>query len=264
MKETSIANCYNTPDPSTEQFIPEHTFLCLISGSMIVYDGSREYTLKRGEYGIGRRNHLARYTKLPDNNGFRKIYISFDQEFLKSFAEKHPFLKDSQEVSETIFQLNPNHLIDNFIQSLLPYFDEKGIIDGDFLTLKKNELLLILLKTNPELAAVFFDFREPGKIDLEAFMNHNFRFNVKLDRFAYLTGRSLATFKRDFQKIFGTSPRHWLQQRRLEEAYFQITQHGKSGTDIYIEIGFENLSHFAHAFKKEFGITPAELRSRSL
>ncbi len=36
-------------------------------------------------------------------------------------------------------------------------------------------------------------------------MNEHYRFNVDLPRFAYLTGRSLATFKRDFEKIYHTS-----------------------------------------------------------
>jgi hypothetical protein len=35
----------------------------LVAGSMTVYDGSKEYKLKPGDYGIGGRNHLARFTK---------------------------------------------------------------------------------------------------------------------------------------------------------------------------------------------------------
>lgn len=36
----------------------------------------------------------------------------------------------------------------------------------------------LLLKINPELMNILFDFNEPGKIDLEAFMNKNFHFNT--------------------------------------------------------------------------------------
>lgn len=72
--------------------------------------------------------------------------------------------------------------------------------------LKLKEALLLLLQVNPELKNILFDFSEPGKINLEGFMNKNYHFNVELKRFAYLTGRSLATFKRDFEKIFNVSP----------------------------------------------------------
>jgi AraC-like DNA-binding protein len=113
------------------------------------------------------------------------------------------------------------------------------------------------------LKDILFDFSDPYKIDLEAFMNKNFHFNVTLDRFAYLTGRSLATFKRDFQKTFNTSPRNWLQQRRLQEAYYLITEKGKTTSDIYLDLGFENLSHFSFAFKKQFGYAPTELTGQN-
>jgi AraC-like DNA-binding protein len=82
-----------------------------------------------------------------------------------------------------------------------------------------------------------------------------------LAQFAKLTGRSLSTFKRDFVKIFGTTAEKWLQKQRLERAYFLITQKNKRPSTIYLELGFETLSHFSYAFKKQFGQTPTELQN---
>ena len=76
---------------------------------------------------------------------------------------------------------------------------------------------------------------------------------------ASLTGRSLAAFKRDFEKIFGIPPGRWLMQRRLEEARRLIKEDRKKPSDIYLDLGFENLSHFSFAFKKAFGKSPAML-----
>lgn len=89
-------------------------------------------------------------------------------------------------------------------------------------------------------------------------MRKNFMFNVSLNRFAYLTGRSLATFKRDFEKFFFlTSPSRWLQQQRLAQAYHLIREKGRRPSDVYLEVGFEDLSHFSFAFKKAYGIAPS-------
>lgn len=93
----------------------------------------------------------------------------------------------------------------------------------------------------------------------EAFMNRNFRFNVSLERFAFMTGRSLSSFKRDFLKTFGVSPGNWLKKKRLDEAYFQISKQHQKPSDVYLEVGFEDLSHFSFAFKKEFGKTPTQI-----
>jgi AraC family transcriptional regulator, exoenzyme S synthesis regulatory protein ExsA len=68
---------------------------------------------------------------------------------------------------------------------------------------------MILLQTNPVLKDVLFDFSEPGKIDLKAYMNASFKFNVDISRFAYLTGRSLAKFKGVLRRFFNLSPNWW-------------------------------------------------------
>jgi AraC-like DNA-binding protein len=48
-------------------------------------------------------------------------------------------------------------------------------------------------------------------------------------------------------------------QKRLEEAYFRIEKKGKRPSDIYLDLGFEDLSHFSFAFKKRFGRAPTAL-----
>jgi len=125
--------------------------------------------------------------------------------------------------------------------------------------LKVREAIMILLETNPALKNILFDFSAPGKIDLEAYMNEHYKFNVDLNRFAYLTGRSLASFKRDFERIFNTSPNRWLQEKRLNDAYFLIKERGLKVSDVYLEVGFKDFSHFSFAFKKAYGIAPSRL-----
>ncbi|WP_420152907.1 helix-turn-helix domain-containing protein, partial [Siphonobacter sp.] len=73
----------------------------------------------------------------------------------------------------------------------------------------------------------------------------------------YLSGRSLATFKRDFEKIFHLSPHRWLLNKRLQDAYFLIKEKGRKPSEVYLEVGFEDLSHFSFAFKKAFGQPPS-------
>lgn len=139
----------------------------------------------------------------------------------------------------------------------MPYYNGKGEINETFADLKREELLLIILQTNPDVKDILFDFGIPEKIDLEAFMQKNYKFNVSMERFAYLTGRSISSFKRDFKSVFNESPNRWLVQKRLQEAYFLINKKGKQPSEIYLDLGFENFSHFSFAFRKEFGNSPS-------
>lgn len=259
MRYTEIKSCYIGPEISPEQFISEHFFLYLAKGSMEGYDGRSKHYLKAGEYCIIRKNHLARYHKQKQDDQFEKVVIVLDTDFLKGFAAKYNLTADHLSEGDAFVSLQKNELIPKFILSLMPYYNEGGEIDDTFSSLKREELLLILLKTNPQLSAILFDFVPPEKIDLQAFMNRNYKFNISIERFAYLTGRSLSAFKRDFALIFSDTPSHWLIQQRLREGYFLLEKKGKKPTDIYLDLGFEDLSHFSFAFKKKYGVAPSAI-----
>jgi AraC-like DNA-binding protein len=259
MKVTTITSCYIGPQISPEQFIAEHFFLYLIKGTMEGYDGHKNYSLKPGECCMVRKNHLARYNKQKVENEFEKVVVIFDEPFLINFQKKHTIPLTGFSSGDAFLAIRKNALIPNFLRSLEPYYTNEGKIDATFADIKREELLLILLRSNPELASIVFDFTSPEKIDLEAFMNRNYKFNVSVERFAYLTGRSLSAFKRDFEKIFQDTPSHWIVQKRLREAYFLIENKNKKPSAIYLDLGFEDLSHFSFAFKKLFGIAPTQL-----
>ncbi|MBO9204477.1 helix-turn-helix transcriptional regulator [Niastella sp. MAH-29] len=255
-----IHSCYLGPGISPEHLIPEHYFMYLLQGTYIAYDGEKKYISNPGDAIIARKNHLIRYTKNKVDNEFHKIVIALDEPFLRSFLEKHPYRPGVFDNDDSILLVETNALVRNFVNSLEPYYKGAEKLDPDFADVKREELLIILLKQNPAWAQVFFNFSIPQRIDLAAFMNKNFRFNIKLEQFAFLTGRSLSTFKRDFNKIFNEMPGTWLTRKRLEEAHFQIKNKNKKPGDIYLEVGFENLSHFSYAFKKQFGKSPVEVQ----
>ena len=92
--------------------------------------------------------------------------------------------------------------------------------------------------------------------DIVDFMEKNYMHDLTMEEMAYYTGRSLATFKRDFKKISDLTPEKWLIRKRLEVAYAKMKEGGKKVVDVYAEVGFKNPSHFSTAFKKQYGISP--------
>ncbi|MDB5116833.1 MAG: AraC family transcriptional regulator [Mucilaginibacter sp.] len=254
-------SCYIARSREGEQFIPEHVFSYQIAGTLTMTDGDKVYTSAEGDFRFSKRNHLIKFVKQPPANGeFKAISVYLDQETLRNFSLEYGYKAERHiENGNAILQLKPDPLYKSYMESLIPY-QQTGLSGNDSLqALKLKEAILILLQANPELKNVLFDFSEPGKLDLEAFMNKNFHFNVQLKRFAYLTGRSLATFKRDFEKTFHSSPSRWLLQRRLQEAHYLIKEKGKLPSAIYLELGFEDLSHFSFAFKKAYGVAPSRI-----
>lgn len=215
---------------------------------------------KDGDFLFFRRNELVKFVKHPPANGeFVSVAVTMDQDTLQRMATEQGIKTMRPYAGSGNIPLKANNLFKNYIASLMPYLNGAGQLSKTLTNLKVREAVMILLETNPELRDVLFDFSEPGKIELEAYMNEHYKFNVDVSRFAYLTGRSLATFKRDFEKIFHTSPARWLLQQRLSDAYYLIKEKGRRPTDVYLEVGFKDLSHFSFAFKKTYGIAPSML-----
>ena len=92
-------------------------------------------------------------------------------------------------------------------------------------------------------------------------MEEHFMYNLPLEKFAFLTGRSLTTFKSDFKKIFKQTPGKWLTEKRLHLAHHKLTAGKQKITEVYHAVGFENLSHVSFAFKKAFGYSPSTIHS---
>ncbi len=229
---------------------------------MTVTDINGTYTMHEGETFLFYRNMLAKFIKHPSENAeFKSISILFSQPFLQEFYSLNQPDGNSKPKWEAK-RIEKHPLLISLFGSILPYYDLHGESLPERLTnIKLQEAITILRTVDISTDGILANFSERGKIDLAEFMLKSFTFNIPLARFAYLTGRSLATFKRDFQKIFNTYPQKWLLEKRLSQARYLISEKNIKPSDAYLAAGFENLSHFSTTFKKHFGYSPSSLVS---
>ncbi|SDS93296.1 AraC-type DNA-binding protein [Mucilaginibacter mallensis] len=255
-----LYSCVDQKQRGSEQFVHEHALGYVISGEthLITNDGVKIF--KAGSIGLVRRNQLLKSIKVPPPGGeFKSLNIFLNQNFLRRYSTEHKIDPVGKYTGEYMRILSPDPFLKGYFDSLIPYFDHHEQLKSSLGELKTNEAIELLLRHDKNLKDFLFDFSEPYKINLEAYMNQNYMYNVPAAQFARLTGRSLASFKRDFEKIFNASPGQWLQQKRLSEAYYQISEKGRKPSDVYLDVGFENLSHFSYTFKKVFGVAPSML-----
>lgn len=241
-------------------FLNHNTLVLMVSGQFLLETSGQKISMRRGEMLLIGKNQLAQITKAPlEDESYETIIISLQEDLLRKIALEEQIEIQEKYIGPHNILIPNNDFLQGFFQSIVPYIrNPKEHITSAMGMLKVNEAVKLLLHVMPELKTFLFDFSEPYKIDLEKFMLSNFHFNIPVEEFARLTGRSLAGFKRDFQKIFGMAPRHWLQEKRLTEARHLIESRNKKPSAIYLDLGFESLSHFSHSFKKKFGKTPTE------
>ena len=216
-------------------------------------EGSRFF--EEGKMGIMRKNTLLKTRKHPalDGRPFKSFTIFLTEEFLQQFALQNSLAVQERFTGNPLYEIPEESFISGFFQSLLPYFDEPDFFTSKMAALKTEEAVELLLRLDQSFYGFLFDFSEPFKIDLKAFMQKNYLFNIPLSEFARLSGRSISTFKRDFAKTFNETPEKWLKQQRLSEARNLLQTTKLRPSDVYLHVGFENFSHFSNAFKNQFG-----------
>lgn len=86
---------------------------------------------------------------------------------------------------------------------------------------------------------------------------------VTLDDVAKAVHTSPYHFTRVFQQRVGVPVHRYLTRLRLRAALERLAEGEEDLTTLALDLGFSSHSHFADAFRKEFGKTPSEVRRSS-
>ncbi len=253
-------SCKREKHYSRELMLDQHALVYVFAGTLEIAYADQLHTFYPGEAIIIPRNQLGRLSKLPAKDApFTSISILFPEALLHRFYTEHP-VKQTVEKWSGHLKVKSHLLVESLFNSLASYFDLQEELPAELAEIKIWETLTVLDKIAPQSRHILNSFHEPGKVDLIDFMEQNFIYNLPLEKFAYLTGRSLSSFKKDFKNVFHATPGKWLTEKRLERAHYQIAVQKKRPSDVYLDSGFEDLSHFSFAFKKQYGVSPSEVK----
>jgi AraC-like DNA-binding protein len=253
-------SCYEDKFFKSDLVFDDHMLIWFISGETKIIQANATYTFMAGDIFLIPRNLLATIINFPKNGlPHKTVVMHLSTHRLKQFYQNIT-LNSNRNSEQKIISYKNHPLLESCLASLIPYFDIEGDFPENLASLKIIEAITILREIDSGIDTILANFDEPGKIDLVDFMQRNFMFNMPMEKLGYLTGRSLSTFNRDFKKFFNTTPQKWLTKKRLELAHYQLAENKKKPTEIYYEVGFENLSHFSYAFKKQFGYAPTSIK----
>lgn len=77
---------------------------------------------------------------------------------------------------------------------------------------------------------------------------------------ASVAALSPAHFARAFAATVGVTPFEYVMTRRLARAHELLERTDRSALDIALAVGFKTPSHFASRFRREFGLSPRDIR----
>ncbi|WP_425237213.1 helix-turn-helix domain-containing protein [Ulvibacterium sp.] len=226
-----------------------------------------EYILKAGDAAFLKKG-VHRVFKIL-NGDFCALLIFMPDEFISSVLrnETNLFINETlEEQTDSVIPLALNQSLIHYFNSLMGYFSQASPPSKSLLKVKFKELIVNIATSghNPLATKCFKEIAASGKKSLKLVMEENFIFNLKLKDFAKLSNRSLASFNRDFVKTYRTTPGKWLKGKRLDYAKYLLETTDLNISEITIESGFENTSHFIRTFRERFHSAPLAFKKQRL
>ena len=246
-----------------------HSYLTFyITGGKRVHRQGKTWIFGEGSLVFVKKGGFIQELYLDQGTRAITFYIadSYLKKLTHNFRQFYRGKLISDQSTESIITVDVNETTTGVIQTMINFFDQ-ATSPGEAVWEERFQEFFYTLLVNPEnkpLVAYLNSLTDRPRTSLYEVMYANYMYHLSLNEYAQIANRSLATFKREFKKLFNTTPAQWLIQKRLDYALILLNTTEKSIADIVFESGFENNSHFSRVFKDKFGTAPLHYRKHTI
>jgi len=157
-------------------------------------------------------------------------------------------------------------LIKRFMEDMRFYFANPELMTNDLLLIRLKEIILLLLQSKDAdmIHKIMHNLFSPREVSFRSTIEAHLFSPISIVELAQLTNHSLASFKREFKRIFNDSPANYIKNKRLEKAADLLRLSDLSVSDIAFECLFNDLAHFSASFKIKYKMSPKSFRKSQL
>lgn len=94
------------------------------------------------------------------------------------------------------------------------------------------------------------------------YIEENLSKDISLDEIGRVAGFHPTHFSQLFKTCTGKTFVQYKSETRMKKAMELLCKHDKSVTDVTLEVGYNDITHFIRTFKKYTGMTPTEFRQK--
>lgn len=262
-----VQKTMDTIDTNTDHYVAAHVLSVVLKGELNLstwYEGERFVATENQLVFIPKGRYMISDV-IPEEGEFEAVFFFFEDELIRQFVKENQIAVPEPPEQNPGLILRYSDSIRYFTESCIRLYQEGGHHNRAVTKLKLRELLHLIFNSDQKehFIQLLSSLQNRRKRNLSEFMLLNFDKPLSIEDYAFLTGRSISTFRRDFKRQFSISPKNWLISRRLEKAENLLLSTSLSISQISLEAGYENASHFISAFGKQYGISPKQFLIRN-
>ncbi|MDO5609084.1 MAG: AraC family transcriptional regulator [Capnocytophaga sp.] len=259
-----VESCTQAHEAKKQLFLEDYLLLFVLEGTFKIKFGDTFFEVRKNEMILLPKLISIEAWKYgnPENDyAFESMMFFVKDGFLLDFLKKENIkLFKNQEPAPVFVRPFKERLL-KFLESLKPYFRDREDINANLYRIKMMELLYDLAHTDKNLLLQLMQLKSRQQTVIPNIMEENYLNPVSLNELAYLSGRSLSSFRRDFEAIYKMPPGKWIQEKRMQKAKELLSATEMTIADVCYSIGYENVSHFSRLFKSFWGCNPSEVKS---
>ncbi|WP_438422649.1 helix-turn-helix domain-containing protein [Aquimarina macrocephali] len=258
---TSLYYYQSTKELAKQQIkLTKNVFSFLIEGQKEIFTNNSSFLIKNSSFLLMKSGHCLMTEKLsPLHKSYKSVLLFFSNEEIQQFVQKFDIKTSKISLPQSAYSFQYDQFIKNYVNSLVDISRLDPSIQEKMIQTKFEEIMIYLVETKGTdfINSMMIQERNSFQNFLNVVENNKLK-KMTLKELAFLSNMSVSTFKREFEKHFHQSPSKWFLDKRLEYSAFMLKNNSKRPSEIYQEIGYENLSNFIYAFKTKFGVTPKQ------
>ncbi len=261
-EKVTLTTPFRKPNP----MLNEACFLYIIEGEYNSISGLEKLRVRQEESVLMK---CGQYLSQMFGSGTRKyqaVAVHFYPDILRKIYDNQlpAFLTASpaRNCNAGMGKLGSDTLINKYIEGILFYFKNPSLVNEEILILKLKEIVLLLNQTQnaPAIHSILANLFNPTSYALREIVESHIYSNLTLSELARLSNKSLASFKREFRKVYQVAPATYIRNKKLAKARQVLALPAVRITDVAYDCGFSDIAHFSKLFKQRFGLSPTDWR----
>lgn len=240
----------------------------LLEGQRYYFIKDRTYLVKKGDIILINKYDIHR-TLYASSNEHERILIKFKEDYLakinKNIVSEYNIFESLQNGPNVLrLSINQQSFIENILSKLLSEYNsnfKESILYTQTLLL---ELLINLNRYSSKAGNLTYPNPLHKKVsEIVKFINENYYLDLSIELLAEKFSISTSYISKIFKEVTDTTIIQYVNNIRIKEAQKLLRNSTMNVTEISLEVGFNNLTHFGRVFKQKTNLSPLKYRQLS-